>query len=232
MQPYYHSLSPVSLHAQQLDYVLALGWYRMHQSIFTTSHITLGDIYSVHWLRYAVAEIKTHTSHKRIRQRAQKFNFTITDFSCTNEHMQLHQRYRASIDFDGAPSITNCLFDSDVVTASIFTTKTISIYDDNHLIAAGYFDVGEIAAASILHFFDPQYKRYSLGKYLILLTLDFLYANNFHFYYPGYVVQNNPKMDYKLFLGRPEAQYFDPNVADWKYFHESILRTQTKTRGS
>ncbi len=121
------------------------------------------------------------------------------------EHQVLHKRYRNAIDFEGAPSITDCLFGGEEIIPSIFSTKTVSIYEGESLIAAGYFDVGEKSAASILHFFDPDYKRFSLGKYLILLTLDYLRDHGYQFYYPGYV------------------EYFDPIAVEWRYFEERIL---------
>lgn len=222
MLPYYQSISPARLPAAQLDQLLALGWYRMHQDIFTTSHIQLGDVHRVHWLRYAVDAIVAHASHKRIRERANNFHFRIENFVLREEHQTLHRIYRSSIDFEGASSITDCLFGSEEITPSIYTTKTISIYDGANLIAAGYFDVGSTSAASILHFFDPAYKRFSLGKYLILLTIDWLKENQIEYYYPGYIVEGNPKMDYKLFLGKEEAHYFDPYAMDWKRVTEIL----------
>jgi arginyl-tRNA--protein-N-Asp/Glu arginylyltransferase len=37
-----------------------------------------------------------------------------------------------------------------------------------------------------------------------------------HYYYPGYVVEHDPKMNYKLFLGIDAAAYFDPETIQWK----------------
>jgi arginine-tRNA-protein transferase len=83
--------------------------------------------------------------------------------------------------------------------------------------------VGAKTAASILHFYDPTYGKYSLGKYLILLTLDYLKSQHYEFYYPGYVVEGLNKMNYKLFLGKEYAEYFDPETISWKPFQDSIL---------
>lgn len=94
------------------------------------------------------------------------------------------------------------------------------------LIAAGYFDVGETAGTSILHFYDPVYRKFSLGKYLILLTIDSLRATGHELYYPGYLVAGDNKMDYKLFLGKEIAQYFDPASGTWKVFDEKILNRE------
>lgn len=223
MKPYYYRVDPDTLSGTDLDELLALGWYRMHQSVFTCSHIGLEESHRVHWLRYAVDEITDRPSHRRIRSRNRDFTVTIEDFTFIDlPHQELHQKYRAQIDFDGAWSIEECLFGESELP-SVFNTKCISVYDQNRLIAAGYFDVGEKTAASILHFFDPDYSRFSLGKYLILITMDYLKANHYHYYYPGYLVQDVPKMNYKLFLGQALAQYFDPLTATWKYFVESIL---------
>lgn len=227
LKPYYYSVSPESLTGYELDQLLALGWYRMHQYLFTCSHLGMEDPHRVHWLRFKLNEINNHTSHKRIINRNRKFHFTIGEGkTIRSDHAELHKRYHSAIDFDGAVSIEDCLFggpESD----SIFNTKCISVFDHDKLIAGGYFDVGDKAAASILHFFDPEYGRYSPGKYLILLTIDYLKSHGYEFYYPGYVVEGIEKMNYKLFLGREEAQYFDPLTVSWKYFQESILvRTQ------
>ncbi len=207
--------------------LLALGWYRMHQTIFTSSHIGLDDIYRVHWLRYAVREIRNHVSHRRIHIGNKNFRHNIEEFTTLHgDHVNLYKKYRASIDFDGAWTIEECLFGEENTDKNIYHTKCISVFDGNKLIAGGYFDVGDQAAASILHFFDPDYSRYSLGKYLILLTIDYLKSNHYGFYYPGYVVEGVSKMNYKLFLGKEEAQYFDPETVTWKYFQESILIKQ------
>jgi arginine-tRNA-protein transferase len=178
----------------------------------------------VHWLRFEVDKVKDRTSHKRIRKRNANFRITIEDFTeVLPGHAALHARYRDSIDFDGAWTIEDCLFGDSLALKNVFNTKCISIFDKERLIAIGYFDLGEKSAASILHFFDPEYRNYSLGKFLILLTIDYLCARGYEFYYPGYVVEGVSKMNYKLFLGKEHAQYFDPDTISWKPFEESIL---------
>lgn len=221
MTPYHFSLSPEFISGSDLDQYLALGWFRMHQNIFTTSHLYLEKPHQVHWLRYALAETENRATHQRIRNRAKNFRYEIEDCAIRAEHKELHLLYRASINFDGAWSIEECLFGDEPVTRSVYNTKCISIYDENKLIAAGYFDLGDTSAASIINFFDPSYRQYSFGKYLILLTVDYLKANDFEFYYPGYLVEDVSKMDYKLFLGEQDVQYFDPETVVWNYFKES-----------
>src|SRR6478736_4612911 len=159
----------------------------MHQTIFTTSHVGLEEVYRVHWLRYLLSDIQNHASHRKIYKRNSLFRFTIEDFnSIRSDHAELHQRYYASIEFEGAMNIEECLFGEDYTFKNIYNTKCVSVFEGDRLIAGGYFDLGNRAAASILHFFDPIYKRNSLGKLLILLTINYLKSNGYKLYYPGY----------------------------------------------
>jgi len=231
LKPYFYQLSPESISGHELDQLLALGWYRMHQDIFTCSHIGVDAPYRVHWLRYDLKEIRSHASHHRIRNRNKHFQFVIEPLTAIrSDHSVLHRKYRSVIDFDGALSIEDCLFGGEE-TANIFNTKCITVFDGDRVIAGGYFDAGDQAVASILHFYDPAYSKFSLGKYLILLTLDYMRAHHYEYYYPGYVVTGQRKMDYKLFLGKKEAQYFDPLTVSWKYFDESILAGNSQPAG-
>lgn len=224
LKPYFYSLNPDSIKGSELDLLLSLGWYRMHQHIFACSHLNLEVPYRVYWLRYPLTEINAHTSHKRIRKRCQRFRHTIEVLNTIpDSHELLYINYRQSINFDGAHSIHQSLFGETGGNQNIFKTKCISVFDGERLIAGGYFDVGENSATSILHFFDPYYKYYSLGKYLMLLTVDYLRSTGYTFYYPGYLVSGNPKMNYKLFIGKEATQYFNPETASWLYFQECIL---------
>ena len=225
---YHDSFVPSDLSGAQLDTLLSLGWYRMNQYVFCTSHIDHENLpYRVHWMRYPISELKPKPSHKRIRNRNNNFRYTIEDFSSIRQdHAELHHLYRETITFNGALTIQDCLFGDYPIEKNIFSTKCISIFDEQKLIAGGYFDTGDEAAASILHFFDPTYDKYSLGKFLILITIDYLRTKGFHYYYPGYVVEGLNKMNYKLFLGKEYAQYFDPHSITWKKFEENILTNE------
>jgi arginine-tRNA-protein transferase len=225
---YFDSIRPESIDGHALDQLLAFGWYRMHQTLFTCSHIGANDEHRVHWLRYDIGQTKRHASHQRIRRKNKSFQFTIQPTgSIEKEAIELYDRYYATIDFDGAGSIQQCLWGDEDPASTIFDTKCVSIFDQSKLIAVGYFDCGHKAAASILHSYHPDYKRYSLGKYLILLTLDYLRINDYRYYYPGYVVEDLAKMDYKLFLGKDEAEYFKPETLSWESFKDELLVRDT-----
>lgn len=228
---YYQSVTPDHLSAKDLDLLLSQGWYRMHQNIFRTTHLSNDvNLYRVHWLRYPLADVRERASHRRIRNRNKSFRLSIEDVTTVRpDHEELFVRYGQSIDFDGALSVRHGLFGEEGIDRRVYKTKCISVYDGNRLIAGGYFDVGSQSATSILHFFDPLYKKYSLGKYLMLLTADFLRTNGYTYYYPGYLVAGLPKMDYKLFIGKEVTQYFDPETKTWKSYQERILKGEELT---
>ena len=229
------SIKPGQLHPGQLDEYLAMGWYRMRQTIFTVTHglSDEGDFFQIYWLRFAVPELKPHAAHKRIRKNCAGFEVRLEELvNIGAQYEALYAHYKKGIRFSPASTIAECLFGyDDEGQDSIFRTKCISIFDGGKLIAAGFFDVDQVAAASILHFYHPKYARYSLGKYLILLTLDYMSRSGLSLYYPGYVLQGSPKMNYKLFLGQQQAQYFDVESQTWRYFDPSILEMPEVPKG-
>lgn len=217
VEPYFDIRYPDALSGGELDQLLALGWFRMHQTIFTTSHLQREGLFRVHWLRFELEQLQVHRSHKRLRNRNRQFSAEISPLHhVPAEHEELFARYRACIDFDGAESVAGWLWGDEPHRASIYQTHCLAIRDGGKLIAGGCFDLGNDSAASILHYFDPAYARFSLGRYLMLCTLDYLRGCHYRYYYPGYVVEGDAKMDYKLFLGPEAAHYFDPEIAQWK----------------
>ncbi len=229
MPPYFNIVKPAALTAAELDHLLAWGWYRTQQMVFTTSHLDAEHHHRVHWLRYPVSAIQDTRQHRKMRRRCATLRVSLREArTIAPDHIALHQRYYRSIDFDGATGIQDCLFGSDPPGESIFDTRSFEVREDERLVAVGYFDLGLDSAASILHFYDPDYSRYGLGKWLVLLTVDYLRDQGFRYYYPGYVVEDLPKMDYKLFLGCHHAQYFAPESQQWRPFHSGIVQDRVR----
>ncbi len=228
MKPYHESITPSTLTGEALDAFLTLGWFRMHQTVFTTSHLSSDGYPRVHWLRMPLAEIKDRRSHRRIRNINRSFKIVIEDFRSPDAgYEELYARYHQSITFEAVETIHKYLFDDPPAADNIFQTKCISIYDQEKLIAVGYFDVGNDSAAAILNFFDPAYKQYSLGKYLMLIAIDSLKVRGYKFYYPGYLIAGKPKMDYKLFLGKEATQFYNPETKMWEAYHEGLHRADS-----
>lgn len=214
---------PESLAAQELDTYLANGWFRMGQSIFTTNFLRFQDkFYSSIWLRIDLKNFQTSPLQEKLKKLNAKFNVKIQIAKPNNEHETLFGKYRKSMTFEPAPSVHNLLYGYNIERSSlpIFSTYEIKIYDENKLIAVGFFDIGEKSAAGISCFYDPAYKKYSLGKYLMFLKIDFCKKNGFSYFYPGYFAPGYQLFDYKLELSKPNLQYLDLMKDAWRDFEE------------
>ncbi|HEY6503526.1 MAG TPA: hypothetical protein VIZ28_06070 [Chitinophagaceae bacterium] len=213
---------PTALTGQGLDDYLAKGWFRMGQTIFTTDLLPVNDtIYPVYWLRYVLSKVRFGKKQERLLTVNKEFSVTIKPFVLSEELEFLYACYLAIIDFDAPPTVESFLLDGE--GNSIYDTQLIEIRDAGRLVAAGIFDNGETSIAGIMNFYDPGYKTKSLGKWLMLLKINYAIEKGKLFYYPGYIAGGFSKFDYKLFPGPAAAEIFDSRQEQWIAYDRSSL---------
>jgi len=199
-----------------LDDYLAAGYYRMQHAIFTT-HFTQMDLgkdpLPVFWLRTPVKQIKQDKKSIAIRNKCAGFKVSYQKATISEDINKLYSIYRKHINFDAGENCESYLHDN--YFPNPFDSWMIEIRDENNLIAAGYFDLGKNAIAGILNFYHPDYKKYSLGKYLMLMKIDYALHNDITFYYTGYISTAISKFDYKIFPDAAAIQVFLPKVKLW-----------------
>jgi len=209
-----------------LDYYLARGYYRMQQDLFTCQFVPFdGRLYTAHWLRLALARVEWGPEQRRLLRRNARFAATVRRFRLTPEYEELYARYRAAITFDAAPTVNDVLLGD--ATHNVFNTRVIELRDGDRLVAAGIFDLGDRTLTGILNFYDPTYHKHSLGKYLLLLKTDYARRLKLDYYYPGYVVHDYPKFDYKLFACTAATEVFDCINSQWQAFSRDAVATQS-----
>ncbi|WP_231590672.1 arginine-tRNA-protein transferase [Hymenobacter terrenus] len=214
------------IRGEALDFYLARGYYRMQQDLFTCQFVPFdGRIYTTHWLRLVLARVQWGPEQRRLLRRNARFAVIIQPFHLTSEHEELYARYRSTITFDAAPTVEDVLLGGAV--HNVFNTYIIELRDGNRLVAAGIFDRGDRSLAGILNFYDPNYRQYSLGKYLLLLKADYGQRLQLDYYYPGYLVHSYPKFDYKLFLGPVATEVFDSVGGQWQPFSWEAVMEQS-----
>ena len=128
----------------------------------------------------------------------------LLDFNYENEKDEiepLYTKYRSNIDFDAYTSVYSAVHHANAAS-SIFNTKIIKLYDHDKLIGVALFDIGEISGAGILYFFDHDYARYGIGKYLILLEIEYLVAHQFSFH-----------------VEKSGIEYYDPKLDQWLLYY-------------
>lgn len=204
---------------RQLDIALERGYFRMHQYVFTCQYLVLDDtICPTHWLRVDLHRAQLGKSQRQLVNRNKAFSVSVGPLALTQELTDLYAKYRASIDFDAPATIETCLFDTAPTTTNVFDTHVIYVRDGDRLIAAGIFDKGLQTMAGIMNFYDPDYRKYSLGKYLMLLKINYAQQQRYTYYYPGYVVSYYPKFDYKLFAAESATEVLDTTNDRWLPF--------------
>lgn len=207
---------PESLQPDQLDLYLSKGWFRMGQSIFTTSFVLFDEkVYPTVWLRHTLNSYSESKTIKNLKKRNKQFDVECKRACITPEHESLFQLYRQSMQFDTAPSLDQLLNGYVFIPCSIYNTYEINIYDGDELIACSYFDVGDKAAEGISAFYNPKYRNHSLGRYMIYLQIELCKFSEFEYYYPGYFVPGFSHLDYKLGIGTEHLEFLNQEDMLW-----------------
>ncbi|HLT74725.1 MAG TPA: GNAT family N-acetyltransferase [Ohtaekwangia sp.] len=210
---------PDRLTRSELDKYLEAGWFRMGQSVFTTNFLHFKqEFYSAIWLRVALTRFVQDRTQEKLFKRNRIFKAVIGNANLDIQKEELFARYKQGISFDTSHSLYHLLHGK--VFYNLFDTREITLYDDDKLIAAGYFDLGENTAAGITSFYDPEYRKYSLGKYLIYLKMHWCRDQGFKYFYPGYFVPGYTFFNYKLEMGREALEFYDIKSASWKHVDE------------
>ncbi len=209
----YHFLE--SIKNDVLDTYLEHGWYRMGNLVFTTDMLSPregGLVHPVFWLRYRVYDIVLKGSSKKIYDNARKYEVNYKNFELTDEIIDLHKRYHNSVNFITSDNLQKLLVD---VNNAVYDSKLIEIRDNGKLVAAGILDVGKATAAGIINIFDPEYKKISPGKMLMLMKYKYCHEHNIPMYYPGYYSPTYSAFDYKLFIDEDATEVMIPGIYTW-----------------
>ena len=209
-----------------LDKKLADGWFRSGQLLFRSQIICIDtEVNTVVNIRLPLEGYSMPKRMRKIFRRNQrKFRYEVGPFRVDADAERLYQYQRER--FVGF--LYNSLMDLFVEakkggTPSPFDTRMIRVYDreTDRLVAASIFDVGNNSVASILGMFDPDYGKYSLGTYTMLLEVALAQKQSRSFYYPGYVLDQPSIFDYKLKLGKDQMEYYDwkGSWRPWSFFN-------------
>lgn len=203
---------------------LSRGYFRMQQQVFTCRYVHFNEVsYPVHWLRVCLAAVSFGPKQNRLFRINSPFTMVVKPLVITRELEALYDLYWNNLDFDAPYSVESCLMGGSPQT--VFDTYVIEIRDQGELIAAGIFDKGSQTIAGIMNFYHPDYHRLSLGKYLMLLKIRYAQQQGKSHYYPGYLIGNYPKFDYKLFACQAATEVYDATNGEWLPFSWETAKT-------
>lgn len=212
---------------EMLDEYLAQGWYRMGQIIFTTDYLYKDEQYiRVFWLRYRMDLFRFSRKQEKLLQLPADFTFSNKPLQLTEELESVYQLYRNDIDFEISPTLRENLFSLCFISseeAPAYDSWVMEIRHKGKLIAAGIYDMGEKSMMGIINFYDPAYKKLSLGKRMILYKLQESLDRKLDYYYPGYIVPDYPKFDYKLEAGPEICEIYHPTENAWLPYTPALI---------
>ena len=205
---------PSELSPEKLDDYLEKAWFRIGQSMFTTNFLSFnGNLYSAFWLQIELKNFIPSKTQNSLIKKNKHFKVEVKPFILNDEKEELFTKYRLGLNFETSNSLFALLLSEN--QASIFNTYCVEVFDNETLIACGVFDLGKVSAQGIVSFFDQNYTKYSLGKFIMLQKILFLQRKGFQYFYPGYIAPNYPKFDYKLELAKKDTNYFSILKNKW-----------------
>jgi arginine-tRNA-protein transferase len=212
-----------SLSPEELDRYLAEGWFRMGQCIFTCTYLNLHENFlRVIWLRVVLKNFTNDTTFQKLSKLNSNFKIKVEKASITPEKEELFAKYKTGIAFEASSSLEHLLMSGS--ETNIYNTLEMNIYDGHKLIAVGYFDVGDRSAEGISCFYDPDYKRHSLGKYMIYQKMLYCKNQGMDYFYLGYFTPGYKAFDYKLSIAKHTIEYLDLSTGCWQEIHRLDLR--------
>jgi arginine-tRNA-protein transferase len=211
-------LRPDDFQPADWDNAWAHGWFRMRQTLFTTHFLAFDrQLFPAVWLRVGLRAWEPDRRFRSLLRLNARFRAEVVPLpegGPTDEQEALYRRYRNSLAFEPAPSLRDLLWGDEL--DSRFPTSQILLYDRDLLVAGGIFDVGDRAAAGINCYYDPDYRKHSLGKYLIYLKMAHCQRLGLEWFYPGYAAPGQPRFDYKWDMGAATLEYLSLETGEWE----------------
>ncbi len=209
---------PIEILPKELDNYLAKGWFRMGQMIFTCHVLCFRDhVYSTVWIRLALEDYSFKKSMRKLLLKNDKrFRTIIRKAIFDREKQKLYEGHKERFEGYIPNTLNESLFGME--EENLYDTYEVCVYEKDKLIAVSFFDLGSDSIASIMGLYDPDYGQFSLGIYTMLCEIQYGKEHDKKYYYPGYVVPDYKRFDYKLRVG--EMDYYDVPTGEWKPIEE------------
>lgn len=200
---------PRSLSGNRLDRLLASGWFRFSNTLFRSDFLCIDQkVSSLVHIRLALKDyIKKKGHRRRIEKIESNFKTVIQKAQLSIDKEIIYNQSKQN--FKGFVLHHLSEFLMDFSSPPVFETYELCVYDKNRLIGVSFFDLGKNSIASLLAVYDGNYRKYGLGSYTMYKEIEFALKENFTYYYPGYVLDNNRLFHYKMNIG--PVQYKNKN---------------------
>jgi len=194
------------------------GWRRFGKMFFRP---ICADCYACESLKIDVKSFQFSKSMRRIIKKNSSFEILVQRPSMTQEHIKLFNKYHLHMHHKRAWDLqqvnANNYYSSFVDGANEFGYEVL-YFNDDKLIGVDLIDILPNSVSSIYFYYDPDYEKYSLGKYSMYRQIMYAQANDLSWIQMGYYVEGCQSLEYKAsysphlrLIERPQ----DGEVANW-----------------
>ncbi len=148
-------------------------------------------------------DAKNYTFSKNARRTFKKnidTVFTIQEPTISNEHIALYEKYHKFMEkekgWKNYKIRPDNYYELYMAGAGKFG-KEILYYIDGKLVGVDLVDFLDDAISSIYFYYDPDFRRFSLGRYSIYIQIQLAKNFNLRWIYLGYYVKDCPSLNYK-----------------------------------
>lgn len=188
-----HRLSPEE-YQERLDE----GWRRFGHSLFRNR---CPECCACQSLRVLVNEFRPNRSQRRCaRANRGSTERLITKPSITREKLLLYYRFHEfQSQHKGWPEVEDTAYFAYIASfvENPLPTEEWQYYRNGQLVGVGYVDVVPHGLSAIYFFYDPDYRRLSLGTWNILSLIEEAQQRGMRYVYLGYYVRGCRSLEYK-----------------------------------
>ncbi len=179
---------------RQLDVLLEAGFQRVGTALFRTACPMCRSCEPV---RVPVADFQRSRSQARVWRRNQDLRVTLERPGMSHERVALWNRHRIQRGLLMSEADQDPRVYAGWLAESCAQTVEVRYHIGRRLVAVSLLDLGERAANSAYHYFDPEFERRSLGVYSVLYEIELCRERKIDLYYLGLWASDAPALRYK-----------------------------------
>ena len=194
--------------AAVMDALWADGWRHFGKNFFRYSlSLSNGEtLRRIMPLRIDLADFRLSKTHRRLLRCNADLKVQIAPAMVDERREAMFQRHKMRFTSDIPETLRNFMPEADA-SGTPCQCREIQIWEQGHLIAVSYLDLGLEAASSVYAIFEPGAARRSPGIFTLLQEIEFARSSGRRFLYLGYATFEPSHYDYKKrFRG---VQWFD-----------------------
>lgn len=209
-----------SVPAEAMDRLWQAGWRHFGHYFFRYSmqQDAQGHAQTITPLRIALARFHPSKSQRRVLRKNEDLRWEIAPTKIDDSLREMFQRHKQRFTHN-VPDTLETFLGADPA-AGPCACHMLRVFVGDRLIAASFFDVGQVAASSVYGIFEPECAWRSLGIFTMLLEIQHAHSLGLRWLYPGYATHEVSVYDYK-------KQFVGTEMLDWA---SGVWRDHGETR--